>query len=141
MQTTCSWIPLLLSATFVPALAEVDLPVALVVEGHAIVELKRGSGPPAKRGDVVTIQFTLRNGAGRELVSTARRGLHYKLAAYPGDEPILVPPLLGMRAGGVREIQMPRGTYPSSKVAGVELFGADLVLRLTLLGVYPPAQR
>lgn len=72
-----------------------------------------GSGPPAKAGDLVTIQFLVRGKMG-DIADSKRRGLPYRFRiGEPGNDPLLELVVKGMKVGGTRT-----GSVPAKEAYG-----------------------
>lgn len=71
----CSFLPVVVSA---PPTETMSAPGCIV---------QRGVGEPAKKGDLVTIDYSIQDETGKEIANSERRGIPYtfELSAAPGD--------------------------------------------------------
>jgi len=127
---------LALSATL-SACSERNIHLSEVPE-FEIVELKKGSGVPAKLGDQITAEYTVYLPDGTVLVDVTG----YKSHTWTlGDETVIVgvdEAVIGMRPGGVRRVKLPPDLHygEDGYADGVVPPDTTLTLRIKLASVH-----
>jgi FKBP-type peptidyl-prolyl cis-trans isomerase len=94
-----------------------------------------GSGPPSKKGDIVTIQFLVTKKGGPDLADSKKRGLPYTFRiGDAGNDPLLDLVVKGMKIGAVRTATvLGKDAYGPGGAPPVISANDTLIVTITLL--------
>jgi hypothetical protein len=122
---------LLLSLVVVPGIQDFEPMDVLWDEGLVATEHKIGEGEELRPGRSARIDYELRDGLGRVLLSSEVRGQVMSYVPSGGDS-VLEQLLFGMREGGERTGYYPADRFPAG-FGGLVPPSTDLVLRVRAL--------
>jgi peptidylprolyl isomerase len=116
--------------------SKVSVPDAPPPKKLVVKDVRTGSGPPAKRGDEVEIQYVEADYATGEVVSVAVPGapFHLKLD-LPGSLPGREKGIIGMKVGGRRELFIPSRLGYGAEGSGSIPPNSALLLQVSLVAI------